>query len=1225
MNPVKPTVREIFTQALEVETSEERLAFLEHACHGDAQVRRKVEDLLAAHTAAGKFMNGTGMAPATLDMPLSVEGPGDYIGPYKLREQIGEGGFGVVFVAEQAQPVCRKVALKIIKPGMDTKDVVARFEAERQALALMNHPNVAKVFDAGSTESGRPYFVMELVHGIPITEFCDELKLSNRERLELFTDVCRAVQHAHQKGIIHRDLKPANIMVTMHDDKPVPKVIDFGVAKALSQKLTEKTVYTSYSQMVGTPLYMSPEQAQMNGLDVDTRSDVYSLGVLLYELLTGATPFDRETLKNAGFDELRRIIREDDPPCPSARVSTLNAHLLSTASDRRKIDQRKLSQSLRGELDWIVMKALEKDRGRRYETASKLAEDVQNYLHDAPVEACPPSFAYKFRKFARRNSMVLTTSALVALALIVGTIGSASQAVRAYAAEAEADEQRGAAILTAERAEKNERAAQQERDAAVAAREKLRRVLYASEMNLIQPAWDYQNYRRVAQLLESTRPQSDETDVRGFEWHYWRRQLRGPLQTQSVDIPRGGTRRLLEETLSPDGSKVAVQYYEEGQIYVAMWDVATAREVCNFRLSTGTIGLPRTVMVFSPDGTRLAIATRQTGNLRIWDTRTGEQLFQRDDENNIFRIFFTHDGNRVLYTAGTRGKKRSPSDFGYQVWDLQTGDTLFSHRYEGETYPNLLFLSPDGKQVGVSREATDGTGTLLQIWDVETAKVLQSRLFDDGFIYRVLSPDGNRLLLQHKSAPDQIPILETQSLRTVSVLQGEPCHTAAFSPDGRLLATSKDTRSISLWNLQNPSDSDALEPTLITSPLFTLPVFRPSAELRFSSDSRQLRSCILSRVTSWNIPSELKAGERAPWSHGGVLGGSFNKEASRALLRADPLAFDHQVALLLNWDIDMDRELWRYRDPREDRAFGNPIFSTDDRYIVVPSCKARKNRAEKSAANHDELLVLDGKTGGFLRTLKPQRASNVDNMVFAPEHPHVAAIVTRRADGKPVSFEVVQWNVESGEEVFAAVIEDENPNLVGFSSNGEELMVAQRGSGGVLVLDASTGVRRRIIAPERTVLNQFGKWSLSPDGRTLAVLGLAGHYNDIAVTLYDAKTGELGLRIPVDSEYPPLAMTWTSDSRRLALVSAQWVSTDVTLWDTETGRLVLTLSRKGLMGQNQRSLRFSPDNHRLLHIADDNRIERGEAWDNPSTHPIHIWDGTPLKGSDPAYKDADQK
>jgi tetratricopeptide (TPR) repeat protein len=347
------------------------------------------------------------------------------IGPYKLLEQIGEGGFGVVFLAEQTQPVRRKVALKVLKPGMDTRQVVARFEAERQALALMDHPNIARVLDGGQTSSGRPYFVMDLVKGLPITEYCDQAQLTPRERLELFVHLCQAVQHAHQKGIIHRDLKPSNVLVTVHDTTPVVKVIDFGVAKALGQELTDKTLFTGFAQMIGTPLYMSPEQAGQSGLDIDTRSDIYALGVILYELLTGTTPFDKERLKEVGYDELRRIIREEEPPRPSTRLSTLG-QAATTASTNRRSDPKRLSQLVRGELDWIAMKALEKDRNRRYETASAFAADVQRYLHDEPVQACPPSAWYRFRKFTRRNKAVLGITALLAGVMIVAVVGLAA-------------------------------------------------------------------------------------------------------------------------------------------------------------------------------------------------------------------------------------------------------------------------------------------------------------------------------------------------------------------------------------------------------------------------------------------------------------------------------------------------------------------------------------------------------------------------------------------------------------------------------------------------------------------------------------------------------------------------------------------------------------------------------------------------------------------------------
>jgi serine/threonine protein kinase/tetratricopeptide (TPR) repeat protein len=429
----------VFIEALEKKDPVERAAFLDQACAGDPELRPRIERLLARHHQGGDvFDSSSPWALATNDHPIA-EGPGTVIGPYKLMEQIGEGGMGIVYVADQTQPVRRRVALKIIKPGMDTKQVIARFEAERQALAMMDHPNIAKVHDAGATESGRPYFVMELVRGIPITDYCDRERLSIPERLELFVQVCRAVQHAHQKGVIHRDLKPSNILVTVIDGAAVPKVIDFGVAKATGGSLTERTVYTAFHQIVGTPLYMSPEQADLSGMDMDTRSDIYSLGVLLYELLTGTTPFDQDTFRTAAFDEVRRIIREQEPPKPSTRLSSLG-ETQATVSANRKADARQLDRTVRGELDWIVMKALEKDRRRRYETANDFGSDVMRYLTDQPVEACPPSVGYRFSKYTRRHRAALTTAALVGIALVAGTAVSVWQAARAAQAASEAQQ-----------------------------------------------------------------------------------------------------------------------------------------------------------------------------------------------------------------------------------------------------------------------------------------------------------------------------------------------------------------------------------------------------------------------------------------------------------------------------------------------------------------------------------------------------------------------------------------------------------------------------------------------------------------------------------------------------------------------------------------------------------------------------------------------------------------
>src|SRR6059036_3181669 len=401
--------KEIFEQALDITPTEERHRFLTSACGEDAALLARVQALLRADESGESFLPEQ---PKATVVPIT-EKPGDKIGRYKLLQQIGEGGCGVVYMAEQTEPVRRRVALKVIKLGVDTKQVIARYEAQRQALALLDHPNIAKVLDAGATETGRPYFVMELVRGIKITEFCDEKTVPPADRLKLFTQVCQAIQHAHQKGIIHRDIKPSNILVTLHDGVPVPKVIDFGIAKATTgQPLTDKTVYTAFEQFIGTPAYMSPEQAELTGLDIDTRSDIYALGVLLYELLTGKTPFDSKRLVEAGFDEIRRIIREEDPPRPSTRLHTLPAAEQTTAAKQRQSEPPKLFGLIRGDLDWIVMKTLEKDRNRRYETANGLARDVQHYLADEPVLACPPSAWYRLRKFARRNKQSLVTAAL---------------------------------------------------------------------------------------------------------------------------------------------------------------------------------------------------------------------------------------------------------------------------------------------------------------------------------------------------------------------------------------------------------------------------------------------------------------------------------------------------------------------------------------------------------------------------------------------------------------------------------------------------------------------------------------------------------------------------------------------------------------------------------------------------------------------------------------------
>ena len=588
--PPAPGIETILAEAVEIAPEAARRDYLDRACGGDAALRARVDRLVAAHLRAGDFLKGPAAGLEQGETALYPQagadggpGLGSRVGPYTLREVIGEGGMGLVFVAEQSSPVRRKVALKVIKPGMDSRQVVARFEAERQALALMDHPNIATVLDAGATDEGRPYFVMELVKGVTLTDYCDANRLPVRGRLGLFLQVCAAVQHAHQKGVIHRDLKPSNVLVTVHDGAAVVKVIDFGVAKAVGAALTDGTLDTGLTQLVGTPVYMSPEQAGGGGRDVDTRADVYALGVVLYELLTGTTPFEGSRLRSKGLEEFRRAVREEEPARPSERLSTLDATARSTLADRRGADPRRLTGEVRRDLDWVAMRCLEKDRERRYESAAALAADVRRYLADEPVEARRPTAGYRLRKFVRRNRPQVIAGGLVVVTLVGGVIGTTLGLVRANrAAEAErqarlgavkqqeraeqaAEAERIARLDAVEQRELAERAADQERraklDADAKRREAERNLAFAKKGNDI-----------LGSVFEALNPQADYKAVADL-----RNALRDNL-TKAV--------RDLEGSALGDPREVAAMQERLGLSLLGLGDAPLAIEVLQKALGT---------------------------------------------------------------------------------------------------------------------------------------------------------------------------------------------------------------------------------------------------------------------------------------------------------------------------------------------------------------------------------------------------------------------------------------------------------------------------------------------------------------------------------------------------------------------------------------------------------------------------------------------------------------
>ncbi len=677
------------------------------------------------------------------------ERTGDRIGRYKLLQSIGEGGMGSVWMAEQLEPVRRKVALKVIKVGMDSKQVVARFEAERQALALMDHPNIAKILDGGTTDRGRPYFVMELVKGVPITEFCDTSRLDVSQRLELFRHVCSAVQHAHQKGVIHRDVKPSNVFVTLHDGVPVPKVIDFGIAKATSAELTQKTLFTEYRQLIGTPEYMAPEQAEMSGLDIDTRADVYSLGVLLYELLTGSTPFDMKAALSQGFGELLRTIREEEPQRPSTRTSAVDETTTRIAM-QRGVEPGKLSGVLRGDLDWIVLRALEKDRGRRYETADAMGVDIGRYLSGEPVSAVPPSLAYRLRKFARRHRGAVVAAAIFVAVLLLGIAGTTWGLIRALDAESVAGIRREESEARA-RAER--RLAQRLRAEALAAA--------AAESVDADP--------QLAMLLARDSIRVEQT-ARGVSSLY-----RALAMSHEQNVLRGHAGGVLNASYSPDGTRILTTGRDRT---ARLWD-QSGTQLAVLRTAAAHVDA-----VFSPDGTRVATtpASYQGGTVQIW-TSAGEHVADLDEHDTPVRAIFSPDG-RGLLTAAWDGTVR--------LWDHQ-GKQLHAFRKIPSGTQDASF-SRDGSRVLLA----DRKG-VVRVFDLSAAELASFRVPETTLQVR-FTPDGARIVTAGRSGVVRILDLDGTERRVVRA-HAAWINALVFSPDGSSFVTVSRDRTGARWDL----------------------------------------------------------------------------------------------------------------------------------------------------------------------------------------------------------------------------------------------------------------------------------------------------------------------------------------------------------------------------------------------------------------------------------------
>jgi eukaryotic-like serine/threonine-protein kinase len=1067
---------EVFNVALEL-SGRERAEYLDKACAGEAALRQRVEELLQASAESCPSLEG---APAVSPGPgrsvrqtsVIAEKPGDRIGRYKLLQQIGEGGCGIVYMAEQEEPVRRRVALKVIKLGMDTKQVIARFEAERQALALMDHPNIARVLDAGATDIGRPFFVMELVRGVKITDYCDQNNLSTKERLDLFVQVCHAVQHAHQKGIIHRDIKPSNILVTMDDRAPLPKVIDFGIAKATQGKLTDHTLFTAFEQFIGTPTYMSPEQAEMRVQDIDTRSDIYSLGVLLYELLTGQTPIDAKKLLEAGLEEIRRTIREREPVRPSTRLSTMLAADLTTVAGHRQVQPPRLVHLVRGDLDWIVMKCLEKDRTRRYETANGLAVDIQRHLSNEPVAARPPSTAYLVQKTWRRNRLVFTAAALIAATLIVGIAISSWQAIEAGRAR-NAEKKQLLAAQAAQQAEKQQRELVERREAAVS------RLLYIANMNVAQQAWDQNNIARLRQELEETQ----DSPYRGFEWYYWQPQTHMALMTL-----RGHLGPVLAVAVSPDGRRIATA---SGDTTAKIWDAASGRELLTLKGHRDWIKR----VAFSPDGRRIVTASHDQ-TARVWDVATGRELFTLKGHSDVVgSALFSPDGRKIVTGSWDKTAK---------VWDAVTGRELLTLKGHTGRIWAAVAISPNGQRIATASSDPDDKTAI--VWDAVTGReLLRLKGHTDPITFLAFSPDNERIATASKDKTAKV--WDAATGRELLTLKAHSSFVlcVTFSPDGQWLATSSDDNTVKVWDAATGRE------------LRTLKGHGGGiASLAFYPDGRRLVTGSQDYTAKvWDADSGLSGNEtgRSLYTLKGhsniVFCAAFSPDGHRIVTGS----WDKTAKV---WDADSGRELLTIKG-NSGEVYG-VAFSPDGQRIVIGGQDATAKVCD--AASGNELLTLKGHgdlvssvafspdgrrivTSSADHTAKVWDAASGHELLTLSGHSDVLTHVAWSPDGQrivTVSYDQTAkvWEAGSGRELLTLKGHSGRVWAAAFSLDSQRIVTGAEDNM-AKVWDAANGTNL-------LTLKGHSGWvvsaAFSPDGERIVTGGA-----DLVAKLWEAASG----------------------------------------------------------------------------------------------------------------------